>query len=602
MDNSIVPAYLAVKAMRDNGYKNAAYAIAELMDNSIQHEATIVELLCSEIDVPINLRTVSRINQIGILDNGTGMDSDTLRMALQFGNGTHLVSENQKGIGKFGMGLPSSSISQAKTVEVWTWQDGIENAIYSFLDIDKILRQELKEVPEPVKSEIPTIWKKAGKSFGKTGTLVIWSNIDRCIWKTAQAIIDNSELLIGRMYRKFLNSGNVKIKMVTFKESNPSNLTFIKYASSNDPIYIMDKTSCPAPFNDESMFNKWGGDDGYEVTYQIPYEGENHDVKIRFSIAKEEARKGMHNPGSKPHGKHAGRNIGVSLVRAERELDLDQAWVLQYDTRERWWGVEIEFSPALDEIFGVTNNKQFANNFSELGKMDISELLKGKTIHQLKEELEEEGDPKVFLLELAQRINTNLSSMRGMLKAQAATLEKNDTPRHNLIDDSPEKKATDATEERIEDGHTGTSDKQEEKTEEDRKKDVGKALDDDGVPNAEEIVRSIFENNLKYQFIESDFDGPAFFSVKSRGGKILIGLNTNHPAYHKLIEVLEKSTDGEDQVELQARLQNASEGLKLLLMAWARYEDEQPDGHKKNNVQDSRTDWGRIARDFLKED
>ena len=32
----IIPAHLAVKAMRDNGYKNAAYAIAELMDNSIQ--------------------------------------------------------------------------------------------------------------------------------------------------------------------------------------------------------------------------------------------------------------------------------------------------------------------------------------------------------------------------------------------------------------------------------------------------------------------------------------------------------------------------------------------------------------------------------------
>ncbi len=601
MDNSIVPAHLAVKAMRDNGYKNAAYAIAELMDNSIQHGATVVELLCSEIDVPINSRTVSRINQIGILDNGTGMNSETLRMALQFGNGTHLNSENQKGIGKFGMGLPSSSISQAKTVEVWTWQNGIENAIYSYLDIDKILRQELKEVPQPEKKEIPAIWRKAGKSFDNTGTLVVWSNIDRCIWKTAQAIIDNSELLIGRMYRKFLQNGKVKIKMVTFKEANPSNLTSIKMASSNDPIYLMDKTSCPAPFNDDAMFTKWGGDEGFEVVYKIPYMGQSHDVKVRFSIAKEDARKG-YNPGSKPHGKHAGKNIGVSVVRAERELDLDQAWVIQYDSRERWWGVEIEFQPALDEIFGVTNNKQFANNFSELGKMDITELLTEKTLHQLKEELEEEGDPKSFLVELAQRIDTNIYTMRRQLKAQASTLEKEDKTRHQNIEDTPEKKATEATEERKEDGHTGTSDKQEEKTVEERKKDVEKALDDDGIPNAEEIVKSVFENNLKYQFVESDFDGPAFFSVKSRGGKILIALNTNHPAYQKLIEVLEKSTDGEKQDELQNRLQNASEGLKLLLMAWARYEDEQPDGTKKNNVQDSRTDWGRIARDFLKED
>jgi hypothetical protein len=74
MDNSIVPAHLAVKAMRDNGYKNAAYALAELIDNSIQHGATIVELLCAEIDVALNLRTVTRINKIAVLDNGSGMD------------------------------------------------------------------------------------------------------------------------------------------------------------------------------------------------------------------------------------------------------------------------------------------------------------------------------------------------------------------------------------------------------------------------------------------------------------------------------------------------------------------------------------------------
>ena len=45
----IVPTHLAVQAMRDNGYKNAAYAIAELMDNAIQAGATrcrIVQMCC----------------------------------------------------------------------------------------------------------------------------------------------------------------------------------------------------------------------------------------------------------------------------------------------------------------------------------------------------------------------------------------------------------------------------------------------------------------------------------------------------------------------------------------------------------------------------
>ncbi|MEH2162061.1 MAG: hypothetical protein V7K38_13710 [Nostoc sp.] len=33
--HDIVPTHLAVQAMRDNGYKNAAYAIAELMDTAL---------------------------------------------------------------------------------------------------------------------------------------------------------------------------------------------------------------------------------------------------------------------------------------------------------------------------------------------------------------------------------------------------------------------------------------------------------------------------------------------------------------------------------------------------------------------------------------
>lgn len=600
MDNSIVPAHLAVKAMRDNGYKNAAYAIAELIDNSIQHGATKVELLCAEIDVQFNLRNVTRVNQIAVLDNGKGMEKEVLRMALQFGNGTHLDASNQKGIGKFGMGLPSSSISQAKKVEVWTWQKGIESAVYSFLDIDKIIAQEMKEVPEPIKKEIPEMWRIAGKAFGNSGTLVVWSNIDRCIWKTAQAIIENSEFLIGRMYRKFIENGKVDIKMIAFKESNPTAYTKVQNAKPNDPIYLMENTSCPAPFADKAMFDKWG-DDSYEVKFDITYKGGKHEVILRFTIAKLEAREG-YNAGSKPHGKHAGRNIGVSVVRAERELDLDQAWVIQYDTRERWWGVEVEFPPALDEIFGVTNNKQFAHNFSELGKINLEELVRdGKTMAQLREELVEEGDPKAFLIEIAQKINSQLSTIRGVISAQKQNEERGGKIRHG-VKTSAEQIATEATNERIEQGHVGTSDEQEKKSENEKKAEITKSLENEGITNAAEVVDWLFKNNLKYSFVDADIESTAFFSVKSKGGKILISLNTSHPAYHKLVEVLDENTIGVSQEDLERRLTNASEGLKLLLMAWARYEDEQPDGKLKTGAQESRQDWGRIARQFLQED
>ena len=147
LDGEIIPPELAVKAMRDSGYKNTAYALAELLDNSVQANATSVEIICIEAYGQIKERSRRRIQAIGILDNGHGMLPETLRLALQFGNGTHLT--DRKGIGRFGMGLPNSSISQCRRVEVWTWQNGPDNAMYTHLDVDEIEGRRMPAVPAP---------------------------------------------------------------------------------------------------------------------------------------------------------------------------------------------------------------------------------------------------------------------------------------------------------------------------------------------------------------------------------------------------------------------------------------------------------------------
>jgi sensor histidine kinase YesM len=76
--------------MQDNGYKSPAYAVAELIDNAIQAGASSVELLCVEKTGLVQERQRSRIENLAILDNGSGMDAQTLRSALQFGNGRYL--------------------------------------------------------------------------------------------------------------------------------------------------------------------------------------------------------------------------------------------------------------------------------------------------------------------------------------------------------------------------------------------------------------------------------------------------------------------------------------------------------------------------------
>ncbi|MCB0084651.1 MAG: ATP-binding protein, partial [Caldilineaceae bacterium] len=250
--HDIVPVHLVVKAMRDSGYKNAAYAIAELMDNAIQAGATQVELLCGEKTEFLRQRTRTRIHQLAVLDNGSGMDATVLRMALQFGNGTRLG--DYSGIGRFGMGLPNSSISQAKRVEVWSWEDGPDNALYTYLDIDEIAQKNLTQVPEPKPRPIPQIWLEVGKTFAKTGTLVVWSQLDRVMWRTAKSIIEHSEFLVGRMYRYFLADGRVRIRLAYFDMDAMVRAVEETFAKPNDPLYLMSNTSCPAPYDTTPMF------------------------------------------------------------------------------------------------------------------------------------------------------------------------------------------------------------------------------------------------------------------------------------------------------------------------------------------------------------
>ena len=599
----IVPTHLAVQAMRDNGYRNAAYAIAELMDNAVQAGANVVELLCAERTAQVKQRSRTRVEQIAVLDNGCGMDADTLRLAMQFGNGTRLESGKQDGIGRFGMGLPASSISQCTRLDVWTWQAGPDSALHTYLDLTEIQQRRQSSVPRPVPEPVPDQWRRVGNGFGPSGTLVVWSDLDRCLWRTATAIIDNSEFVVGRMYRKWLDDGRVKIRFTAFNQEALTEREGMD-ALPNDPGYLMSRTSCPAPYDHTPLFEPLRDDAGEpdtEKVFQVEFRGEVHPVTVRFSLAKPEARNAP-NAGATPYGKHAKGNVGVSIMRAERELELDQSLLIQYDPRERWWGVELDFSPALDDLFGVTNNKQSARNFADLAKNDMDVLLKSKTLNQALEELSENGDPRGPLLKIINDIDNHIVRMRAKIKDQTAGARSlAATPAQHV----PETEATARTKQRQEAGHVGQSDKDEDLPKSTRIENAEQTLRDFGLPRemVDTLAASIIQDNLKYQFVPTDLGTAAFFQIKNRGtGSIMIALNTQHPVYDSLIEVLEESTTGVSPDELKRRLNGARDGLKTLLIAWARYEDELPEGQRRQTAQNTRDDWGRVARDFLIQD
>ena len=114
LDFSIVSAKLTIEAMRDSGYKDTDHALAELIDNSIEARAGSVDVIAVEIPPDPDQRYARpQISEIAVVDNGKGMDSIILRRALRFGDGTRL-DRQERGIGRFGVGLPQSSISQCQ--------------------------------------------------------------------------------------------------------------------------------------------------------------------------------------------------------------------------------------------------------------------------------------------------------------------------------------------------------------------------------------------------------------------------------------------------------------------------------------------------------
>ncbi|MCL9803415.1 ATP-binding protein [Pseudomonas sp. AKS31] len=581
----IIPQNLSISAMRSSGYRDTAHALAELIDNSVQSgvemgKNTEVELICIDETAPGGRRRLSRL---AVFDNAAGMDPELLRKALQFGNGTRLDPKHQKGIGKFGMGLPNSSISQCKRVDVWSWQKGIAHHVY--LDVGSIQRGQMTEVPNPVVSAIPAEWLSliAGE-VGAQGTLVVWSELDRVSWKQSNTLLRHTEFIAGRVYRHFINNKSVRIRFAAYELKASQYISlFESYVRPNDPLYLMTGTNAPAPFDQKPAFDPFGE----PLVISVGHNNEEHLVTIRASICKPEARK---EGGTKPIGQHAQKNQGISVVRSGRELEMNHSFLNSYDSRERWWGIEVEFEPGLDDVFGVSNNKQAATAFLRLS-FEEDAAAEGLTAREYRDTLELDRDPRLPMYQISREIEKLLTQMRG----HVAKMREGDRlqSQRERPENKAEKAATDSvTRRRDRVGDTGRSDKAEESPEADRTRDLTNDIIHDGVDDktAHTIAVDYVSKKIKFRFKHADISGQMFFDVSTAGGLILVTLNTRHPVHARLFEVL-KTDDHHD-------LQYAK-NLLSLIAAWARMEDEAPSDKMRLAVEELRLSWGRMAMDFF---
>ena len=592
MSFDFVPANLAIKAMRSNGFKSTDYAVSELIDNSIQagmkagNKTSDVEVICIESRDPSGGSSRARITEIVIADNSGGMSPKLLRQALMFGSGTNLHEKDQKGIGKFGMGLPNSSISQCKLTEVYSWQNG---ACYkTSLDVKKIEDGDIKEVPDPEAVTLPEYLRDLSPlSNSAGGTIVVWKVLDKTTWTTHQGFFRNSEFLVGRMYRKFINNGDVKIVFKAYL-AQPDG-TFEKkkelIVRPNDPLMLMTGTSAPAPFDREPAFEALPDS---PVTIDLP-NGKQSVVIIKASVASQRAREPQNNrdAGSLPHGQYAARNNGVSIVRAGRELDLNTSWVKPGDVLERWWGLEINFEPELDEIFGVTNNKQAATHLYKADAGEDAENL-GIKKSQLLDDLYESGDFKQHTYKISGRIDTILKSIRNQISRQ-----REGTRAARRVSGGPaEQRASEATAKRAQEGYQSSADKERASASVDeRKAAIESAYIDAGMTaeQANRVALAKIEDGVRFNFVQANLNSPAIFDISFERGEYFVKFNNSHPAFAQFIGLL----DADEEEDSKAFI-----GLKMLLSAWTRMEDE-ANGPERDKIQDVRLDWGRFARNYM---
>ena len=579
-----------MRAVRDSRYRHGANAIAELIDNSIDADATRVELLIEEERQARKQRTLWRINRVAVVDNGTGMDAPTLVQALSFGG--RKENNRVRRIGKYGVGLPTASASQCEQVDVWTWQSSIESPLHCRLDIAGIQAGTVTEIPEPDSEPVPEEWRSRASDQGidpERGTLVVWSEIDR-IKSRPQTIFKRIQWEIGRIYRHFLSTGQLSIRMATFRATDQPHDQF--EIRPNDPLFLMHDTATSKPYDREPMFREYAT---HDFTSMV---GEREEtISILYSIVKQEALgEQAQNPGSLPRGKDAMRNAGVSVVREDREILLEKAFAGSGARREqpqnRWWGCEVRFGSGCDDLLGVDHNKQMAATLSDIAsELATSDLPDDDILADLSSE-----DEVVYQIAVDIRGTTRnmLREIDAMLAARRPTppTETKETPEQEA-----EHRASQATAEEVKaDGPLTETDRAHaEKSVEERQVEIEQYLTEEQVPNAANRASEIVRRDFRYQFVPRELDDRnRMFNVRSRGGVLFVHLNQEHDLYKFLRFLEERHDDKSDKWSHRAAVT-----IRTLLLSWARMEDKIDDDDQRHEVREAARRWGRQAREVL---
>ena len=376
----------ALESQRRSGYKNTASAARELVDNAYEAGASEVHII---FDTSRHTDGRQFVSAVAFIDNGSGMIPKMAQYALSWGGGTHF--EDPSMIGKFGFGLPNSSINQTRYVDVFTRVAGDQPITRAWLNLDEFSKDYgLQSVHEPVsvdKTELPKFvqrYLEAQKLPFEHGTIVVWDKPDRLTFKKAGTLKEHLEDDFGVVYRYFLADPSRPLRLLINGD----------LVEPVDPLFLSSWGRYYLPEKEGGAQERYSGtipvayyedpDSGDLLVKKVDTEllerinsGEI-EPRAQGTLAVRIARFPVGFAAEKKSAGDAHRRLeirkprrGMSFVRADREIDT----LSQFPTSGReegrglgnWpvlqsyalhWGVEVKFDPGLDELLGVTNDKQ----------------------------------------------------------------------------------------------------------------------------------------------------------------------------------------------------------------------------------------------------
>lgn len=540
-----------IRGMREIGYKNPAWALAELVDNSFQAGATTVDIRFDGVD-PTKER--SKPDQIAIVDNGIGMISGMLGHAVRWG-GTHREND-RKGFGRYGYGLPSAAVSLARRYSVYS-RNAREGWHVVTVDLEVMAGaagrgESLEQMLEAKPAKLPAWLLKGGEIDLNTleaGTIVVLEDPDRLQaqagWVTAKSLQLKLLQHFGVIYRHWLKDKTIYVAG--------------EKTGVIDPLFLLpraryaDETSVRAKSVKTSAFEMEGGAGKGSVRIRAAV------LPPDFQLA-DPKQYGVKGAANNRRFDIMKTNNGILVCRAGRQIDVvtpDWTKFQNYDLNMK---IEIDFDPALDEFFGLTTSKQ---------QIVIDD--------RMWEKLKQTGKSSGGLQDLVKDIRGELDDMRAKLKAARSQRADKSRPRASATAMQNAQKfkgrSSNPTPQKVADAATALAEYAEKKA-----RETGEPLEAVKVQVAKEVASRPFD----VEFVARE-EAP-IYQAKRLGEQKRLLINTAHPFFEKVYEAA-----GE-----------AKAGLEVLLFVMADAELD-AEGEREQFYKAERALWSQELRHALEE-